>query len=312
MRENSKDLKQNIVTGFVAGFAVLMLLVVILAKNGVFKPKEKPTELETVIETEIVVASEINNEGEVVYYTMLNEYVKPKMTSNHRYPTTTGPSTTEEEKLYDEYTEIEKVYDENGNLVVDEDGVPWTKIVVHTVPITTKKENSTPKTSVVEVTDNLHKVLTDEFGNPLTEVVTVKADASSSNIWEKFPGSEEVTKKSILDITPSVSRDDNLASTIITQINQDREEEGLSPLSTETVVTAAARTNSLAMAVPSLYSLDSLYSNKFTFETEYGGKQLYDKIASEISGSAKSGDFSKIGVGVIKSADKYYTTIIFH
>ncbi|MCR5150600.1 MAG: hypothetical protein K6B52_05195 [Clostridiales bacterium] len=294
--ERTKKNSQNIITGVVAGLAVVLLAVVFLAKTGFFTTEPRTTQAETVVETEIVVASEINNEGEVVYYTMLNEYVKPKMTSHHRYPTTTQLTTEPETGDFVEITEYEQLTDVDGSLYVDVDGIPVTRVVVHTIPVTTEKEtHSAP--------------VTDENGSSVTKEDQSAAESETTDVWT--PLEESTTKKTGFDLTPSVTRDDQLAKVIISQINTTRVSKGLGSLSQDTSVTLAARTNSLAMAVPSLYTPDSSYPNKYTFSTEYGGRDLFNDIAANCATAFEDDTLTQVGVGVIKSADKYYTTIIF-
>ncbi len=84
-----KDKKQlqNIMTGVVVALALILLLVVILVKTGVFNSSEKTTAEETVIDTAVVIASETQENGEVTYYTVFSRYARPKISSNHIYPT---------------------------------------------------------------------------------------------------------------------------------------------------------------------------------------------------------------------------------
>ena len=120
-----KDKKQlqNILTGVVVALALILLLVVILVKTGVFNSSEKTTAEETVIDTAVVIASETQENGEVTYYTVFSRYARPKISSNHVYPTkkTTAHSST---VAYVEVTEVEYETDAEGNRVLDENGQP--------------------------------------------------------------------------------------------------------------------------------------------------------------------------------------------
>ena len=80
---------KNILTGVVCALALILVVIVILVKTGVFEePPKTTTEVETVMETKIVVESETNEEGSIEYVTALHYYPKPKYSSNHTYPTT--------------------------------------------------------------------------------------------------------------------------------------------------------------------------------------------------------------------------------
>ncbi|MBR0112798.1 MAG: hypothetical protein IJM02_03535 [Clostridia bacterium] len=129
----------NIVTIAAGALAVILVTVVILVKTGVLKPSRsaESTTDGTVIVSEVVEYSEVNDEGEIEYYTMINYYMKPSISSNHSYPyvppkTTTVPETTTEKEYYIEYTDVEEETDENGEKVTDEQGRAVTKQVVHT------------------------------------------------------------------------------------------------------------------------------------------------------------------------------------
>lgn len=314
---------QNLITGIVVGLALIMALTVILVKTGVLKKTDEAETGETVIESEVVVVSDVDENGETYYYTMVQTYVRPKVSSNHRYPVTkssTKPHETETTIEYVEVSSVVAICDENGNPLYDESGDPVTQVVTYTVPQETTGETEPtteyiPRTDSVVVTDPiLHKPKKDKEGNPLTEVVTLDPPPSTkADLWSENIGQETTTKNGLIpDITTNVSRDDALAESIISQINEDRTAQGLPALSSSSGLKGAARTNSLAMAVPELYNKDTSHSKLYSYTTSYGGKSLYNVISTSGGGSTSmSESVSSVGVGVIKSNGKYYTTIIF-
>ena len=193
-----KKQTQNIITIVLGAMAVILATIVILVKTGVFKPAEKDntTTDGTIIETEVVVVSEIDEDGNVKYVTMLEYYVRPSISSNHRYPSTTKKHTTEPstEKYYVEMSETELVTDENGEPVTDENGETKINVVTYTVetdekgnkiengttaPSTTEPTTETTteyvqKTTYVVKTDPVFKrPIRDIRGNEITELVTL-------------------------------------------------------------------------------------------------------------------------------------------
>ena len=191
MASNSKKF-QNILTVVVAVAALLLAGVVVLVKTGVLKrTAEEPEELIT--ETRYVEVSEINEDGEIIYYTIAETYVKPGISSNHRYPyttkKTTASETTEEEEgtYYVEVTEYQPVLDENGYPVFDENGELVTNVVTYTVPAdkdgniieegtTSEPEGSQEETSGEPTTTTADyyevngRTVTDIHGDPVTKV----------------------------------------------------------------------------------------------------------------------------------------------
>ena len=285
-----KSKLNNIITLAVPLLALVLLIVVILTKTGVLSGAEKTTAVstETVIQTEVVVESETNDNGDIVYYTMIHEYVKPKISSNHTYATTTVTTT---ESPYDEVTSVEYVY-EDGALVVDENGVPWTKIVSYTVPKTEEQ--------------------TDEEGNTiLTQASENQSEETTEN---PFANVEETTTISILgfDLTPSIVRDDELGNTILSQLNKEREALEMSEFKNVTSLNASARSNSLALAMPSVYQQVTAFPNKFQFETDYGGSSLYEDIKNACGDVLTNADLDRVGIAVMESDGKYFTTVIFN
>ena len=186
----------NIVTAAAVALAVLLVAVVVLVKTGVISSKKEETTTDaTVLVSEAVEMSKINEDGEVEYYTMINYYVKPSISSNHSYPyvpSTTKPTTTEPTKYYVEMTKSEVVTDENGEAVTGEDGEPVVNIITYTVETdengneikngTTSTTESTTETTTQYVQKTTYVVKTDPVfkrpikdihGNEITELVTL-------------------------------------------------------------------------------------------------------------------------------------------
>ncbi len=304
---------KNILTGIVVALALILVVVVILVKSNVFESKEvTTTEMETIVETKIILVSETNDMGEQL--TMVSKYHRPKYSSIHTYPTTKKPSTTAEETTtevqYVEQMSFVHVTDENGNRLFMEDGTPITETVVYTVDansLTTTEAPSTtefvPRTSVVQVTN--------VFGRPdgdKTEIVTLDAPPTTkADIWSK--NTQEGTTGKI-NVETDIKRDDNLAQSIVEQINRDRAAQGLAPLEHSTNLKASARTNSMALALPEVYG-ESKVNADYTCQTAYGGESLYMMVADSTRAKAQSADVTQIGVGVVIYKDKYYTTVIY-
>lgn len=312
---NKKISTQNLLTGIVVGLAVILVAVVILVKTGVIGGPQQPTTQETVVESSVVVVSETQEDGSVVYYTMVTKYFKPKVSSNHTYPTT-KPKTTTTTVPFVEFSTMVQVTDADGNPVYDENGVPVTELVTYSVPAdsTTLEPTTTefvPRTSSVQVTDKLHRPVTDENGNPVTEIVTLDAPPTTKpDIWSETSTEETTTGKINIDLSNGVDRDDVLAQNIVTQLNEDREQLGLAPLEFDTNLKISARSNSLGMAKPETYGEPGA-ANASTFTTAYGGNQLYQEIKASLNSKAMSINTTKIGVGIVKYQNMYYTTVIF-
>lgn len=305
--------KKNIVTGVIAALALVLVAVVALVETGVID-NAFLTEPETVIESEIVVVSETNELGSVEYITMLTKYAKPKVSSNHRYPTkkrtttTTLPTTTT--IRYVEQSSVHHVTDVNGIPQFNDDGSPVTEIITYTVPedSITQPTTAAPKTSAVAVTDASGNQQTDASGNAVTEVVTyTETTTKGPDIWSE--NTQEGTT-GFFNIETSVKRDDKLAQAVVDQINADRKAEGLEPLSHTTNLKASARTNSMALAMPDIYGSGQV-SGAYTLVTPYGGNPIYQTVAAANKDKVKSADTKEIGVGVVIYEDKYYTTVLF-
>lgn len=291
---------KNIFTGLIVLLALLMIVAVLIA-TGVIGNKED--EQPTVIETAIINVSGTDQYGEVTFYTMVSEYIRPGVSSDHTYKRTTRHET---ESPYAEVDSAVYVTDENGNPVYGEDGKPVTEVVKVTVDknsLTT--EEVIPETVYNQVTDENGAPVFDENGNPVTEAVTVVATAApTTDRWAEESRSDNGF---LPDIDIQVGRDDALANNIIDQINADRSSVGgKAPLADE--LGAAARQDSAFSSMP-VYK-DRVSGRGMTFVTTYGGSQLYADIARAMSGKIHSDSASKIGVGVTKTGGKYYTTVI--
>lgn len=305
--------KKNIVTGVIAGLALILVIVVVLVETGVFKKEETTTEPETIIESTIVVVVETNEFGEETQYTMLDYYVKPKVSSNHRYPTTKGKTTETSTTIrYIEQSSVVHLTDPNGIPLFNDDGTPVTEIVTYTIAedSTTVLTTEPPKTSAVAVTDESGSAVTDVSGNPVTELVTYyETTTQGPDIWSENT-EEGTTDKFNINIETKVTRDEALEQAIVDQINADRAAQGLEPLSHATGLKASARTNSMAKALPELYGEKNV-EGAYALTTPYGGNPVYQIVAAANKDKIMSADTKEIGVGVVKYNDQYYTTVIF-
>ena len=292
---------KNIFTGLVVLLALLMVVAVLLA-TGVIGDKED--EQPTVIETAIVEASATNEFGDITYYTMVSEYARPGVSSDHTYKRTTK---TETESPYAEVDSHVYVTNEDGSPVYGDDGKPVTQVV----KVTVDKNNLTtedpvpPETHYQQVTDENGAPVFDENGQPVTEAVEIETvPETTTDRWAEESRSDNGF---LPDINIQVGRDDALANNIIAQINSDRESVGgKSALVVE--LNGVARQDSAFSVLPG-YS-DRVSGRGQTFITTYGGSQLYADIAKAMSVRIHSDSATKIGVGVSKSGGKYYTTVI--
>ena len=303
--------KKNIITGAVAFLALVLVVFVVLIETGIVDTRSL-TQAQTVIESEIIVVSETNDQGEIEYITMVTKYARPKVTSNHRYPTkkptTTLPPTTT--IRYVEQSSFVHITDANGIPQFNDDGTPITEVVTYTIAeeSLTQPTTAEPKTSAIAITDADGVEQTDESGNALTEVVTyTETTTKGPDIWSE--NTQEGTTRAPL-IQTDVKRDDSLAQAIVDQINADRKAQGLEPLEHATNLKAQARTNSMAIALPEIYGggKDSF----FTLVTKFGGNPVYQQVAAANRDKIMSADTTQIGVGVVKYNDQYYTSVIFN
>lgn len=311
---------KNILTGAVVALALVLVVMVVLVKTGVVQGGiKKTTQPETVVETSIIVVTGTDEYGESFKYTMLSEYVKPKISSKYTYayrPKTTTSTTTEVPTYFVEETSFVQVTDTSGVAVTNEAGEFVTEVVNHTVlmtgtttePTTTTTTKYTPPTSFVEVTNRWGQVETDESGNPKTEVVTVGPPVpTEGDIWSES-ASGTTARFDIPSATPK--RNETLSKAIVDQLNLDRYNNGLTPLTVSGDMKTDAEMSSIAMAAPDLYG-DQSVSGAYTFVTEYGGNRLYtETIAPAIAEKAATDEITSIGVGVFEHEGMYYTTVI--
>lgn len=310
---------KNILTGIVCALALILVVVVILVKTGVIDGAERATEVETVIESTVVVESQTNEEGSVEYITWVHKYPKPKYSSKHTYPTTkkrtTVPQSTTMTVPMLEMTSFVAVTDPNGIPQFDENGNPFTEVVTYTVPAdsTTTTEATTefvPRTSGVVITNIFGKPEKDENGNPKTEVVTLDAPPpTKADIWSENLQSG-TTAQGGMNVETNIKRDDNLAQAVVDQINSDRQAAGLPALEHATGLKASARTNSMALALPEVYGEDNV-SGAYTLVTTYGGNPVYQTVKAANNDTVMSADTTQIGVGIVVYEGKYYTTVLF-
>ncbi len=291
---------KNIFTGLIVLLALLMVVAVLIA-TGVIGNKED--EQPTVVETAIVEMSQTNEYGDIFIYTMVSEYVRPGVSSDHTYKRTTKAET---EAPFAEVESYVYVTNEDGSPVYGENGKPVTEVVMVTVDknsLTT--EEVIPETVYHQVTDENGNPVFDENGQPVTEAVTVVVTAAPTT--DRWAEESRADNGFLPDIDIQVGRDDALANNIIDQINADR-----SSVGGKTAL--AAELNSVARQDSAFSSIsgynDRVSGRGMTFVTTYGGSQLYADIARAMSGKIHSDSATKIGVGVTKTGGKYYTTVI--
>lgn len=298
---------KNIYTGVAVMLALVMTLVALMA-TGVIggKDEEKEhTEPKTIIATRFIDASRIDENGDITFYTVLEEYAELSVSSDHTYKKTTRPTTTEDPFV--EQDSYAYVTNEDGSPVYGDDGKPVTEVVKVTVDknsITTT-EPVPPETVYQQVTDEHGAPVFDENGQPVTESVTVETTVEATT--DRWAEESRSDNGFLPDIDIQVGRDDALANNIIDQINSDRMSVGgKEALSVE--LNATARSDSTFSAMKGYE--DKISGRGTTFVTSYGGAQLYADIAKSMSGKIHSDSATKIGVGVSKLGGKYYTTVI--
>lgn len=322
--------KKNILTGVIVALALVLIGVVILVKTGVISRSggsRNGEEDDTVIESTVVLMSDVNEDGDTFYYTMVEYYARPRISSNHTYPTTkpkttVAPASEEESVEFVELTSVVQLSDENGNPLFDENGEPLTQVVSYTVRADeTTTETTTAyvqRTSVVPKTDIFHRDLTDANGNPVTELIFIDPPSSAApTTKEGETGTEATTEeitttnRNLLPTIPKADRQDALADSVADQINNARAAAGLAPLEKDSDLTSSARTGSLASALPEVYGSRGVNGDVHRFRTTYGGTGLANQVVSGANASVMSADKTKVGVAVVKYKDIYYTTVIF-
>ncbi|MEE1012117.1 MAG: CAP domain-containing protein [Acutalibacteraceae bacterium] len=298
--------KKNVITIAVAVVALMLTLVVVLIATGVINFDNLFSgEPATVVESEVVVVSQTNEQGEVEYVTIVTKYYKPDV-QLHKYPTKpTTKGTTATTVRYLEQSSYLYMTDPDGSISIDENGNPVTEIVTYTVredSITT----APPRTSAVAVTGTDGVQQTDANGNPVTEVVTYYEPTTTAP--DRWSTTQEGTTR--FNPFPSdIKKDEALANNIIAEINDERVKAGLEPL--EASLNGAARTNSQNMAQPEIFGGKLYAPDSYMLESSYGGNSLYLKVSSSNQSKIMSADTTKIGVGIVVRDGIYYTTVIF-
>ncbi|MBR3438501.1 MAG: hypothetical protein IKH13_03240 [Clostridia bacterium] len=281
---------KDITTMAVAAIALaLVVFVFIRMYIGNSRPAESEADRTTIVEY-----SRINDEGEIEFYTMIENYTDSGMHASVRYPTTsTTEESTEETETEEDETMIVFVTDELGEYVTDENGEAITKIE------TTVK----PETKVVPVTDESGEKVTDEKGKPVTQTVTVPPTESTTETTTKDVWTE-ATATSKMKIPGNYTNETGTANTIISEINRERAENGLEPLAQDSGLSTTARAYSVAKTVGTSTPTRVSYYVK----TPAGGSLIYKSVVA--STDATTGDHTSIGVGVVKYNGEYYTTVI--
>lgn len=304
-------------TILIAITALILLVVAVFVKTGVFKvggndgETESDTEsTEEETETSIVLMSEINEDGDIDYYTMITSYRRPSVNQNFTYQYTLPKSTApDDDSLYTELTSMKYVYDEQGNNVLDENGEPVTQIVSYTELITTTEPETT--TEYVEETEIVYK----------TNVLGKKTGETKVNVLNPTGETEPVTEKRT--ILPKVtiqrptkpvttlpySANGNTESAIVSSINATREANGLPALTVNGNDRTVARGISTQKAFP---DSPAFTSDGITYSiVNINGTDVAAVVQSGSIGAAAAGEnYTSIGVGVIEYNGKVYTTII--
>lgn len=322
----NKQKTQNIITAAIVGVALILAVVVVLVQTGVISKNDETTEEETIIESRIVTEVVTNEEGEEEILTILETYAVPVNTAKHRYSTnTTRLTTTKEEETEEqtsivEHSKIQSVTDADGQVLYDDNGEIQTEVIKYTEIVTTApstKETTTettteyvPEYSYSVVTDKISKKpKKDKDGNTVTEAIILNPTTTEATTTDRWTTEETTTKKSI--ITTNYTSQESLENAILSQFNDDRAIKGLEPLTSNKSLKTAARTNSLAMFQPNI-NKETGYSKLYSYSSTYGGTSLYNVIATAGAGTtAMTSDVTQVGIGIYKSGDKYYTTIIF-
>lgn len=300
MSNNMNISKRDVVTMVTVAVA-LALVVIVFVKIYTGNNEILDSDAQN---TTVHLYSETREDGSIEFYTMIEEYTNSgeHASVSYRPRTTKEPSTTKGESTTTKpVTSVVAVTDENGEAVTDENGNPVTQVV--TVTQTTTKPSTT---SVIAVTDENGEAVTDENGNPVTRVVTEAVETTTRDIWSH----ESTTNR--LGIELEYSNESATASTLVSEINKKRAENGLSALENNGALATAARTNSMARAIPDSFGSSgaNLGKSTYTFETSGAGATIYNNILSSASEVVESGAYSRIGIGVIKYEGMYYTTVI--
>lgn len=291
MSKNKFGIQGKDITTMAAAAVALALVVFVFVK--MYTDSSKPAYSEA-NRTTIVEYSRINDEGEIVFYTMIENYTDSGMHASVRYPTVaTTETTTEETETQADESMVVFVTDENGEYVTDENGDAITKVEILTKP----------STKVVNVTDESGETVTDEKGKPVTQTVTVSQTESTTETTTKDIWTETKTTGKI-NIPSNYTNESGTANTVISEINRERAENGLPALTADSGLNATARAYSAAKTIGQSTPARVSYFVK----TPAGGSLIYKSVVA--STDATTGEHSSIGVGIIKYGDEYYTTVI--
>ena len=280
---------KDVTTMAVAAIALALVVFVFMKMFSSSKPSDTEVNRTTIIEY-----SRINDDGEIEFLTMIENYTDSGMHASVRYPTTaTTEESTEETESETDETMIVFVTNEDGEYVTDENGEAITKVE------TTVK----PSTKVVPVTDESGETVTDSKGKPVTKTVTVPptestTETTTKDIWT------EVTTTSKIKIPTNYTNESGTANTIISEINRERAENDLPALTQDSGLSTTARAYSVAKTMGQSTPTRVTYFVK----TPAGGSLIYKSVVA--STDATTGDHTSIGVGVVKYNGEYYTTVI--
>ena len=280
---------KDVTTMAVAATALALVVFVFIKMFSSSKPSDTEVNRTTIIEY-----SRINDDGEIEFLTMIENYTDSGMHASVRYPTTaTTEESTEETESETDETMIVFVTNEDGEYVTDENGEAITKVE------TTVK----PSTKVVPVTDDSGETVTDSKGKPVTKTVTVPptestTETTTKDIWT------EVTTTSKIKIPINYTNESGTANTIISEINRERAENDLPALTQDSGLSTTARAYSVAKTMGQSTPTRVTYFVK----TPAGGSLIYKSVVA--STDATTGDHTSIGVGVVKYNGEYYTTVI--
>lgn len=291
MSKNKFGIESKDITTMAVAAIALALVVFVFIR--MYIGSSRPADNEA-IRTTIVEYSRVNDDGEIEFYTMIEDYTDSGMHASVRYPTTaTTEESTEETSTEEDETMIVFVTDENGEYVTDENGDAITSVQ------TTVK----PETKVVPVTDESGEKVTDEKGKPVTQTVTVlptesTTETTTKDIWT------EVTTTGKIKIPTNYTNESGTANTVISEINRERAENGLEPLTQDSGLSTTARAYSVAKTMGTSTPTKVTYYVK----TPAGGSLIYKSVVA--STDATTGDHTSIGVGIVKYNGEYYTTVI--
>lgn len=281
--------KKDVGTMIVVAVALAMVAFVMIAMFG-NRARKLDNESDA---TTVHVFSTVNDQGEIEFYTMIEEYTDSGYHASVWYPTkpTTAPSTSETESVSEPTTRIEFVTDANGETVTDAEGNYVTEVFTEPPP---------PQTSLQAVTDASGQAVTDAKGKPVTELVTViPTESTTQDIWTEV----STTKK--IKIKTAYTVETGTANTIISEVNRVRGEAGLPALKTNKALTTAAKAVAMANGLPNYGAGGNAY---FSCTTATGGAAIYNSLISSTD-IVSVEKYHNIGVAVIKYNGQYFTAV---